>query len=65
MALMKPPFYCSQVGWREVRARVCVRVCVDPIASWHSVISAALLILLKTMFVCVSKHRPVMCPSVP
>lgn len=34
-------------------ARVCVRVCLDPIASWHSVISAALLILLKMMFVCV------------
>lgn len=39
-------------------------VCVDPVASWHCVISAALLILLKTLRVCVCIRKSAMHPCV-
>lgn len=42
---------------------VCLCVCVDPVASWHGVISAALLILPKScLCVCVAAHIASLCP---
>lgn len=44
--------FLMQSSGLEGGARVYLCVCVDPVASWHSVISASLLILPKTACVC-------------
>ena len=54
--------FLMQSSGLEGGARVYLCVCVDPVASWHGVISAALLILPKKVCVCacvcVATHKP-------
>lgn len=55
--------FLMQSSGLEGGARVFLCACVDPVASWHGVISAALLILLKNC-VCVATHEPALHPCV-